>query len=171
MLAGGRLLCLLAIVGIALSGCASSSIQDDATTFLDQHGAAATRLAAASRLVEAEVSRHPDLATARQLETLGRATAQARRQVVQAGEWNIASSGEGGEEGLEEEDLPRAETEITEAADELARAFSSLQTFVRRRSQPALSRYRTDLERGREQWDESISQLWHLAHRSAPPTV
>jgi hypothetical protein len=90
---------------------------------------------------------------------------------VQAGEWNLATSGEGGEEGLEEEDLPRAETETTEAAGELANAMASLQRYVHARTPSALAAYKTELDRGRERWDESVSQLWHLAHRGSPPTL
>jgi hypothetical protein len=83
----------------------------------------------------------------------------------------VSKSGEGGEEGAEEEDLPRAETEATEAAGELASATSALQAYARAPSAAALASAQSELARGREQWNESISQLWYLAHASSPPIV
>jgi hypothetical protein len=88
-----------------------------------------------------------------------------------AGEWNVAKSGEGGEEGIEEEDLPRAETEATEAANELAAAMSALEAYTRAPAAAALAHYESKLAHGREVWDESISEIWHLAHGSSPPVV
>ena len=102
---------------------------------------------------------------------LAHAAAQARRSSVRAGEWNVAKSGEGGEEGVEEEDLPRAETEATEAANQLSGAMSALEAYTRAPSAAALARYESKLAHGREVWDESISEIWHLAHGSSPPIV
>jgi hypothetical protein len=156
---------------LAAAGCASSSIQADATAFLGEHGLAAMHAAAATRSVESAVGTLTPSSSRSQLQAISRAAAQARRGDVQAGEWNLATSGEGGEEGLEEEDLPRAETETTEAAGELANAMASLQRYVHARTPSALAAYKTELDRGRERWDESVSQLWHLAHRGSPPTL
>jgi hypothetical protein len=106
-----------------------------------------------------------------QLEQLAHTAAQARRSSVLAGEWNVAKSGEGGEEGIEEEDLPRAETEATEAGNELAAAMTALEAYTRAPSAAALARYHSRLTHGREVWDESITEIWHLAHDSSPPIV
>lgn len=108
--------------------------------------------------------------SASQLKRLARAAASARRAAVHAGEWSVAAGGEGGG-AEEEEDLPRAETQATEGANELARAVAALQTYARAPSAAALARYQNKLASGREQWDEGISEIWHLAHRSNPPTV
>ncbi len=156
---------------LASSGCASSSIQTDAAAFLTEHAITAKRAAAATKAVAAEASRLSSPPSGSQLERLARSAAQARRDTVRASEWNVAKSGEGGEEGAEEEDLPRAETEATEAAGELASAMSALQAYARAPSAAALASYRSKFAHGRERWDESISQLWYLAHRSSPPTV
>jgi hypothetical protein len=166
-----RLGAVLASAALALTACASSSIQSDASSFLEEHASTATRAAAATRAVEAQVahlSRTPDDT---QLSALAATAAKARRATLRASEWDISKSGEGGEEGAEEEDLPRAETEATEAADELARAMSVLETYTRRPSAAALARYRSKLAHGREVWNESISQLWYLAHEPHPPDV
>ncbi|HSZ04431.1 MAG TPA: hypothetical protein VK778_04420 [Solirubrobacteraceae bacterium] len=162
---------LAVIAALVLAGCASSSIQTDAGTFFAEHGAAAKRAAAATKAVEADVSRLSGSPSRSQLQPLTRAAAQARRDDVQAGEWDVAKSGEGGEEGVEEEDLPRAETEATEGANELANAMSALQAYVRAPSTAALAHYRSELAHGQEQWDESVTQLWFLAHEHHPPLV
>jgi hypothetical protein len=162
---------MAAVAAIALAGCASSSIQQDAGVFYEEHAAAAKRAAAATRVVTDALARLPGSASPSQLEQIAPAAAQARRDDVQAGEWNIAQSGEGGEEGAEEEDLPRAETEATEAADELAKAMSALQAYIRAPSAAALAGYESKLAHGREQWDESVTQLWFLAHKHGPPLV
>jgi hypothetical protein len=167
----GRLLAFAAGTSVALAGCASSSIQTDATTFLNEHAVTATRVAAATKAVAVAASRLSSPPSRSQLEQLAHQAAEARRSSVLAGEWNLAKSGEGGEEGVEEEDLPRAETEATEAADELAGAMSALEAYTRAPSVAALARYQSKFAHGREVWDESISEIWHLAHDSSPPIV
>lgn len=167
----GNLGAVVAVVGMALTGCASSSIQTDAATFLNEHAITATRLAAAIRAVETDVARLSSHPTATQLQRLAPAAARARRNAVRAGEWDVAKSGEGGEEGVEEEDLPRAETEATSSANELAEAMAALGSYARAPSATALARYQRKLGHAREVWDESISQIWHLGHASSPPIV
>jgi hypothetical protein len=146
-------------------------MQTDAATFVNEHAVTATEVATSTRAVEADVSRLSSAPDRTQLEPLARVAVQARRNAVRAGEWDVAKSGEGGEEGVEEEDLPRAETEATEAANQIAAAMSLLQAYVRAPSAAALARYQSKFARGREVWDETISQLWFLAHRASPPTV
>jgi len=162
---------MVVMVGVVLVGCASSSIQTDAGAFLREHGSTAARAAAATKAVELEVSHLAGAPSALQLRELARAAARARREAVRASEWDVAKSGEGGEEGAEEEDLPRAETEATAAAGELAGAMSALAAYVRSPSATALARYTSTLASARRQWNESVSQLWFLAHASDPPTV
>lgn len=129
------------------------------------------KAAAATNAVELRASRLSGApASASQLKRLARAAASARRAAVYAGEWSVAAGGEGG--GVEEEeDLPRAETQVTEGANELARAVAALQAYARAPSAAALARYQNRLASAREEWDEGISEIWHLAHRSNPPTV
>ncbi len=106
--------------------------------------------------------------TRSQLERLARAAGKDHRNLVQASEWNVAA---GGEEGAEEEDVPRAEAQVTNGANELARAMSVLQGYVRAPSAAALARYEDQLNHGRELWDEGISELWYLDHESNSPTI
>ena len=162
---------MAAVAALALAGCASTTIQQDAGTFYEEHTAAAKRAAAATRAVADEVARLSSSPSPRQLEQIAPAAAQARRDDVQASEWNIAESGEGGEEGVEEEDLPRAETEATEGANELAKAMSALQAYIRAPGTATRAGYESKLSHGREQWDESVTQLWYLAHKHNPPLV
>jgi hypothetical protein len=163
-----RLGALAAVIALGLAGCASSSNQTSASAFIDQHGAGATRAAAATKAVEVEVSRLSGSPTRSQLQRLARAAGEGRRAAVQAGEWNVD---EGGEEGAEEEDLPRSEHEAADGGNELANAMAALQAYARAPGAAALARYRRELARGREQWNEGISQLWYLAHEHRPPTV
>lgn len=156
---------------LALGGCASSSIQTDAAAFVDEHAAVAARVARSARAVEAVVSQLSHPPSQAQLSGLDAAAGAARRSAVLASEWGVSRGGEGGEEGAEEEDLPRAQTEAGEAATDLVGAMSALETYVRAPSASVLARYRSELAHGREVWDESISQLWYLAHRRSPPTI
>lgn len=166
-----RMLTVLAAGAAALAGCGSSDIQSDAAAFLGEHGAIASSAAAAVRRVETEVAELSSRPSGRQLERLSRAASRARVTTVQASEWDVTKSGEGGEEGAEEEDLPRAESEATSAATELAAAMLALQAYVRAPGAATLARYRSALAPARDKWDESISQLWYLAQRHDPPTV
>ncbi len=162
---------MVAAAILGLAGCASSGIQTEASEFVDQHGAAAIRAAAATLATEREasaLSSPPDQSTSQRL---ARAAARARHETVQASDWSVGGGGGEGGGVDEEEDLPRAEAQVTEAARELASALSAVQTYARARSAAALARYRGKLARGREQWDEGISEIWHLAHRANPPTV
>ncbi len=152
------------LAALTFAGCASSSAQMGATAFLDEHVAGATRAAAATKAVEAEASRLSSPPTQPQLEQLARTAGQGHRNVVQVGEWNVA-------EGGEEEDLPHAKAEVTEGANELANAMSALLAYARAPRAAALARYESELARGREQWNEGISQLWYLAQEPHPPTV
>jgi len=133
-----------------------------------EHGAVAARLALATRAVELEAARLSGSVSPSRLRQLERAAGRARRDAVQAGEWSAAV---GGGENLEQEDLPRAEAQVTSGADELAGAMVALRAYARALVPAAIERYRSRLARGREQWDEGITEVWHLAHASNPPIV
>jgi hypothetical protein len=153
------------LAALTFAGCASSSAPTGATVFLNEHVAGAARAAAATKAVEAEVSRLSSPPTQPQLKRLLRIAGQARRNVVQAGEWSVAN----GE--AEEEDLPRAEGEVTEGANDLAQALSALRAYARAPSAATLARYQSELAHGLERWNEGISQLWFQAGKANPPTV
>ncbi|MGO9761636.1 MAG: hypothetical protein ACLP1Q_10310 [Solirubrobacteraceae bacterium] len=159
-----------AVVAVALSlaGCASGSPQMGATTFINEHGVAAAQVAARTSAIELAVARLPGSPTRPQLQQLTRAASEARSELARASEWNVAGRGE---EGAEEEDVPRAETQVTEGASELADALAALQTYARAPSAAALAGYKRKLAGGRTQWNEGIAQLWYLAHKSRPPAV
>jgi hypothetical protein len=155
-----------AAAALALAGCSSATEnKSEADSFLVGHIAAAARVAAATKAVEAEAAALPRSATAAELGRLGHAAAQGRRGLVTASEWDVAG------EGAEEEDLPRAESELSEGADELAHAMSALEAYARAPRASALARYERELSVGREQWNEGISQVWYLDHRPNPPIV
>jgi len=157
---------------IALVGCATSSPQTGASTFLAEHLSGAARAAAAVKGAELGLAQLPSSPTRGQLAQLRRSVSAGRGDVAAAGEWHTAAvSAASAEEGGEEEDVPRAETQVTEGATELATALSALQSYARAPSAHALASYRSELTAGREQWDEGIAQLWHLAHMSNAPTI
>jgi hypothetical protein len=156
------------LAGVPLAGCASGSPQTGAATFRGEHGAAAARLTASTRAVVGELAALAPTPTRAQLARLAQAASEAHGELVKASEWNVAGRGE---EGAEEEDVPRAETQVTEGAGEAAGAMSALQTYTRAPSAAALASYRSKLANGRTEWDEGISQLWYLAHASDPPTL
>jgi hypothetical protein len=163
-----RFRAIATVAAFSFAGCASSSVQGDASAFVSQHVIAAVRAAVTTRAVEVEVSQLSSSPTGPQLERLARAAGKDRRNLVLAGEWNGVGARE---EGAEEEDVPRAEAQVTNGANELARAMSVLQAYARAPSAAVLTRYEIQLNHGREAWDEGISELWHLGHESNSPTI
>jgi hypothetical protein len=160
------------LLAIALAGCATSSPQTAASTFVGEHIAGAARAATAVKAGEVELAQLPSRPTRAQLERLVRTAGAGRGDVAAAGKWHIVEiSPASSEEGAEEEDLPRAESQATQGATELATAMSALQAYARAPSASALARYRSELAAGREQWNEGISQLWYLAHTPNAPTL
>jgi hypothetical protein len=138
-----------------------------ASSFRGEHGTAAARVARATKAVQGGLARlggdpRPSLGP------LGRAATEARRMFVVASEWDVAGAGQ---EGAEEEDVPRAETQVTEGASELADAMSALQAYASAPSAAALARFEQRLAPARQQWNEGISQLWYLAHAAGAPTL
>jgi hypothetical protein len=158
----------IALAGSLLVGCASGSPQAGAAAFRREHAVQAARIAATTQAVELEVSRLSPAPTAAQLEQLARAADGAHGESAQASAWNVAGREE---EGAEEEDVPRAETQVTEGAGALASAMSVLQDYTRAPSAASLASFKGGLAAGKAQWNEGISQLWYLAHASAPPTL
>ncbi len=156
------------MAAVALAGCASGSPQTDARGFIAEHGAAAARLAAATRAAEAAASRASSAPSRSQLRVLADLGAMAHADLVAASGWPVAGRGE---EGAEEEDVPRAETQVTEGASEMASAMAALDAYARAPSAAALGGFESKLTGGRTQWDEGVSQLWYLAHSSRAPTV
>jgi hypothetical protein len=159
---------MASVAVLAFTGCAPGSPQSGAKTFLDEHAGAAARLATSTKLFEAALARLASSPTPSQLAALAGAAAQAHPELLRASEWSVAGQGE---EGAEEEDVPRAESQVTEAAAELAGVSAALEAYARAPSAVALARNRSKLSAARGQWDEGISQLWYLAHTSHAPTL
>jgi hypothetical protein len=158
----------IALGACVLAGCASGSPQTGAASYREEHGVAAAQLAATTKALELDVSRLSPVPTRAQLGQLAQAATKAQDEAAQAGAWNVPGRNE---EGAEEEDVPRAETQVAEGAGELASAMSALRAYASAPSAAALAGYQSKLANGRTQWNEGISQLWYLAHASDPPTL
>jgi hypothetical protein len=163
-----RLGALLAVVALVCAGCASGSPQMGAESFYEEHATAATSLAAATRAVEGAVTGLPSSPTRSQLAALAATVSQAHASLAQVSGWKIAGQGE---EGAEEEDVPRAETQLAEGSEELLAAMSALASYASAPSAATLAHYKGRLANGRTSWNEGISQLWYLAHRASPPRL
>ncbi|HMD56476.1 MAG TPA: hypothetical protein VKG82_03285 [Solirubrobacteraceae bacterium] len=160
-----RLHLAVAILGaLAVSGCASSSAQPGADVFYREHAGEAARAAAATRTVQAAVSRLSRPPTQTQLEQLSLDARRGRRDVVPASEWSVTENGE-------EEDVSQAELELNEGATAFLMAMAALRAYARAPRQSELAVYEDQLAHGRERWDQGIRQLWYLAHQPNPPTV
>jgi hypothetical protein len=155
---------------VGLAGCSSStSVGGEASSFLREHASAATGTAAAARAVESEVARLSSRGSGSEaLARLAREASRAHRAAVQASEWSPAA---GSEAGSEEENLERAEAQVTEGAEELARATAAIEGYARARGAAARARYASEMAHAREQWNEGVAQLWFLARRRNPPTL
>lgn len=158
----------LAGAAITCGGCASGSPQMGAKSFYEEHAQAATRIAAATKTVELGVSRLPASPARTQLSTLAVEALRARTRLTEVGRWTVRGEGE---EGAEEEDIPRAETQVAEGAEALAAAMSSLASYTSMPEKVVLARYQNRLSSGRTSWNEGISQLWYLAHESKSPRL
>jgi hypothetical protein len=159
---------LLAVAALACAGCASGSPQTGAKSFYDEHAAVVTSVAAATMAVEAGLSHLPSVPTQSQLATLARQATKAHASLAQVSGWKIAGQGE---EGAEEEDIPRAETQVAEGAEELLGAMSAVESYAQAPSTSTLAHYNNKLANGRTSWNEGIAQLWYLAHKSTPPKL
>jgi hypothetical protein len=163
---------LATVAALAFAGCSSSSVQTDASVFVNEHRAGAARVAAATKAVEAGVSQLSSSPTPSQLKRLAAAARQAHRDTVGAGEWRLGGGPEEISEGTsEEENLPRAESQVITGANDLAAAMSALRAYARPPSAARLTRYRERFEQGREQWNEGATEIWYLAHAARAPTV
>ncbi len=126
-------------------------------------------MASATHALEHAAGGLPAPAGAAGLQQLTRAAVTARRAAARASEWDAA--GESAEASLEEEDLPRAEAQVTSAAGELVRAVVAIQAYARTRGAGTLARYRNKLGAAREQWDEGVVEIWRLAKEADPPAL
>lgn len=158
------LLPLAALAALALGGCASTAAEPGAGTFYSQHHGAAVGAATAVRAMESRLAATPSGATRAQRAPLEAAALRAKRRMVPASEW-------AGPERGEEENLQQAETEVSEAAQDVLKAVRSLRRYARTGSASSLSSYRSQMVTAREKWNEGITQLWYLAHQHDPPTI
>jgi hypothetical protein len=158
----------LTIAAIVCAGCASGSPQMGAKSFYEEHAKAAAGIAVATKAVELEISRLSTSPTRSQLTMLAADASQMYTRLLQVSGWQVAGQGE---EGVEEEDVPRAETQLAEGAEALAAAMSSLGSYARLPEAVTLAKYRSKLASGRTSWNEGISQLWYLAHKATPPKL
>jgi hypothetical protein len=163
-----RLCALAAVGGLLLAGCSTGSPQTDAASFLNEHATAARSLVSMTRAVGAEVAGLTGSPAASQLAGIARAAGEAHDAALKDSEWNVPGAGE---EGAEEEDVPRAGTQVTEGAGELAKAMSDLKSYTKSPNTAALRHYKGKLANARVEWNEGIAQLWYLAHRSHAPTI
>jgi hypothetical protein len=162
-------LCLIAVAGaVLLAGCANGSPQNGAAGFLEEHARAVTHLAQMTHAVAAEVGRLAGVGTSSQLTQLARAAGETHDYAVKASEWDIPG---GGQEGAEEEDVPRATSQVTEGAGEVAKAMAYLKSYASTPRTLALRHYKGRLANARIEWNEGIAQLYYLAHRSHAPTL
>ncbi len=163
-----RLCALAAVGGLLLAGCSTGSPQTDAASFLNERATAMTSLASTTRALDAEISRLTGSPTPAQLAQIGRAAGEAHDAALKDSEWNVPGAGE---EGAEEEDVPRAGTQVTEGAGELAQAMSYLKSYAKAPETAALRHYKGKLANARTEWNEGVAQLWYLAHRSHAPII
>ncbi len=161
--------CLIALAGaLLLAGCSDTSPQTSAAGFLEEHSRAAVHLAQMTRAVAAEVGGLDGAGSPSQLTRLARAASETHAYAVAASEWNIPG---GGEEGAEEEDVPRASSQVAEGAGEVAKAMAYLKTYARTPRTLALRHYKGSLANARIDWNEGIAHLYFLAHRAHAPTL
>lgn len=149
---------------LALGGCASTAAEPGAGTFYSQHRRAAVTAAKAVRAMESDLPAAPGGAGASQRAALEVLALRAKRRMTPASEW-------AGPERGEEENLQQAETEVSEAAQDVLKAIRSLRRYASTGSASALSSYRSQMVPAREKWNEGITQLWYLAHQHDPPTI
>ena len=155
-------------MALGLAGCATGAT-GEAGKFVEEHGRGASDVASATHALEQAAAGLPASLNPARLGQLTSAAVRTRRAAEEASEWD--ASGESAEAALEEEDLPRAEAQVTSAAGELVRAVVAIQAYTRARSAGRLTRYRNKLGAAREQWDDGIAEIWRLAKRSDPPTL
>ena len=92
---------------------------------------------------------------------------RAHPAALLASEWSPSASSEA---GSEEENVQRAEAQVTEAPRNW-RARRPPSRATRATGAGCARRYPSEMAHAREQWNEGIAQLWFLAHRTNLPTL
>jgi hypothetical protein len=154
---------LIAAGAMLLMGC-GTAVEGGAETFRREHGAEARSAAAAIGNLSAGIAALGANPSTAQLEAVALEQHRARRRLLAAVSWTQLENGE-------EEGVSQAEREIHEAAGALLKAMTELRIYTQTRSPAALAAYRRQFAGGREYWNQGISQLWHIAKSSGPPTI
>lgn len=146
-----------------MAGCGAAA-EPGAETFYTQHGGEAGRASRAVALVAAHLAALPTRPSHANLEALAVAASTARRTLLAAADWPVSENGE-------EEGVSQAELGINEGAGAVLKAMTAIHQYAGTESRAALVLYRDDLNGGRERWNQGMAELWHLLHRSHPPTI
>jgi len=154
---------LLAVGAIALTGCGATT-ERGSEAFYREHAGEAAEAAAATRALAANVAGLPATPSAKALEALAVDEHRTRRDLLAAAKWTVIES-------TEEEGVSQAEKEISEATGALLKAMTDIRIYTHDRRPVALADYNKELALGREYWDQGISELWHVAHKTAPPKI
>jgi hypothetical protein len=158
-----HLLLLLALGALALTGCGAAT-ERGAEAFYREHGAEAAQTAQAARALGAEVAGLPARPSTSRLEALAVAEHRTRRDLLAAAKWTVVEDGE-------EEGVSQATKEINEGTGALLQAMTEIRLYASTLRPGYLADYRTELARGREYWNQGITQLWYVAHKSSPPKI
>jgi hypothetical protein len=152
---------LLAAVALAASGCGAAPDQA-AVKSVNEHKTEAVRAQLAIREAEAQLDALPVSPTRAGLRRLRRAARIARERINEVRLRTYESP---------EEELPTAESEAAAGANELNQALSVLVSYTRHPHAASLVRYRQYMNRGREEWNQAMTELWRLAGESRPPIL
>jgi hypothetical protein len=159
----GAQLLAIAMAATALVGCGATT-ERGSEAFYREHSGEAARTAEATRALADEVAGLPAKPSAAQLEALAVEEHRTRRDLLAAAKWTVAENGE-------EEGVSQAEKEIYEATGALLKAMSDIRLYAQTRRPADLVGYRIEQASGREYWNQGITELWYVAHKSAPPKI
>jgi len=154
---------LIAGGALALAGCGATT-ERGSESFYREHAGEAGQTAAAVRALAADVMRLPASPSRAALEALAVKEHHARRELLGVSKWVVSESSE-------EEGVSQAEKEIEEATGALLQAGTDIRIYAHDRRPVALANYRKQLALGREYWNQGITELWFVAHRTGAPRI
>jgi hypothetical protein len=154
---------LLAAVVLAASGCGSAPEQA-AVKSVNEHKTDAFRAQLAIQEAEALLNSLPASPTRAELRRLRRAARIGRERINEVRARLPTYE-------THEEELPTAESEAATGANGLNEAMGVLISYTRHPHAASLARYRQYMSRGREEWNQAVTELWRLARESPPPVL
>jgi hypothetical protein len=137
--------------------------ESEARAYIEEHGDDAKRVAVNVEIVQLQVGRLAKSET----ETLVNELAQSAREAHD----NLDSLRNNFASGSYDGEVEQAAVKIFSSADSLKNAMGAMVAYTGNPNPATLAHFSTQYTPAKGEWNEGISAMWRLAHKSHPPTI